>query len=489
MDAYNIADIFGDIEIQLLKNLTGTLADGGWRADRVRAYQEFKRRNQDIIFSEPLSDKVQSELEESYKNAGYKTQLDMKKHSLKYQGQRRFTVNDRKLKALIKELQGTTRKAQVACLRQTNDRFRRSMAKVNTLFATNLYTLNECVDIATKDFLAAGVNSIRYKNGKNVNITSYAEMAMRSANRRATLYAEGAARVEYGVFTVLISQYGACSKTCLPWQGKVYFDDVYAGGNPKDNKDNYLLLSTAIDGGLFHPNCRHKSSTFYPDINEVPPQMDETEVKRNAELESEQRYNERQIRKWKRMQEASVTDESKKLYGRKVRTWQEKQRNLIKANPSILRRDYPREKTWNVPLDKSKIDDIITLSKKDRLAFARMDYSPELDGKISNLAVREWYVEHDKRIPRMIDKKAPVEDQARQAFDLRNKYKLEARNMMRDQAERAELDAATPLTSFEEFIQSKMERKGLTRSEALADTVKTSTKTNKKVNNTLGVEG
>ena len=30
-----------------------------------------------------------------------------------------------------------------------------------------------------------------------------------------------------GIDTVLVSQYGACSDTCLPWQGLVYIDDVW----------------------------------------------------------------------------------------------------------------------------------------------------------------------------------------------------------------------------------------------------------------------
>lgn len=38
-----------------------------------------------------------------------------------------------------------------------------------------------------------------------------------------------------------------------------------------DPQSGYPLLSTAINGGLFHPNCRHTMSTFFEDVNEVPP--------------------------------------------------------------------------------------------------------------------------------------------------------------------------------------------------------------------------
>lgn len=52
-----------------------------------------------------------------------------------------------------------------------------------------------------------------------MNISTYAEMALRTAGTRAMLMGEAAQRERLGIDTVLVSQYGACSKTCLPWQG------------------------------------------------------------------------------------------------------------------------------------------------------------------------------------------------------------------------------------------------------------------------------
>lgn len=59
-----------------------------------------------------------------------------------------------------------------------------------------------------------------------------------------------------------------CSKTCLPWQVRVYIDDVYSGGTKEEAEELKLpLLSTAIKGGLFHPNCKHITKTYYPDLD------------------------------------------------------------------------------------------------------------------------------------------------------------------------------------------------------------------------------
>lgn len=45
--------------------------------------------------------------------------------------------------------------------------------------------------MATADFLDKGINCIEYKNGNRVNISSYAEMALRTASQRATFLGEG----------------------------------------------------------------------------------------------------------------------------------------------------------------------------------------------------------------------------------------------------------------------------------------------------------
>ena len=81
--------------------------------------------------------------------------------------------------------------------------------------------------MASRDFLRAGINCIKYKDGRLVNIASYAEMAIRTANQRAVLISEGNIRQQHGWHLVRISRYGGCSETCLPWQGRVYVDDVY----------------------------------------------------------------------------------------------------------------------------------------------------------------------------------------------------------------------------------------------------------------------
>lgn len=109
--------------------------------------------------------------------------------------------------------------------------------------------------------------------------------------------------------------------------------------------------------------------------------------------------------------------------------------------------------------------------------------------KAGNIEVRKWYIKRVSEIPDGIDKTIPIEAQARQAFEARNRIRFEAREMMADETTRKKLDAERPNKSFEDLIESKMKRKNMTRDEAILDILETATKTNAAVNSELGIGG
>lgn len=109
--------------------------------------------------------------------------------------------------------------------------------------------------------------------------------------------------------------------------------------------------------------------------------------------------------------------------------------------------------------------------------------------KLGNTEVRQWYVDKASRIADGIDKSLPMEEQARQAFEARNRLRTEAREMMADEDAKEFLDTKKPNKSFEELIKSKMKRKGMSREEAIQDVYDTATKTNANVNKKFGIGG
>lgn len=241
-----------------------------------------------------------------------------------------FKLNKKKMNALINATTNDFKKAEHAMLRMANDQYRKIIFKAQVMSNSGAFTLQQSIDAATKDFLKAGINCIQYKNGRRVNIASYAEMCLRTSTKRAMLVSEGEVRNAYGVHTVRISKYGGCSETCLPWQGKVYVDDVWSGGTKEESEEKKLpLLSEAIEGGLFHPNCKHRSTTYFYDLKKEQGKLQDDGIE-NPPEEQEHRKNKLHIQQHKRLEEGSLDPQNIKEAKARKEEWIEKQESLEK---------------------------------------------------------------------------------------------------------------------------------------------------------------
>lgn len=371
MNEYDVSAAFQQIEEILIQSMTRNIgkhikdqdAEGFdwtmWQAEQLKALKQYREENAELF--EGYFSTINADIETALLKANATGKLSEEQKILKalkkgYKAPKTtnkgvegafFKVNNRKLSALLKSTQKDMEYAETAVLRMANDKYRKIIFNAQVYANSGAGTVWQAVDMATKDFLSAGINCIEYADGRRVNIASYAEMAIRTANRRAYMLGEGAKRDEWGVHTVLVSQYGACSPTCLPWQGKVYIDDVYSAGKPDGE---HPLLSTAIAGGLFHPNCRHTTTTFFEGVNTEPTPMDAKKTQENSALEQKQRYNERQIRKYKRLEMGALDPDTKEKYTAKRIEWQRRNREFVAAHPDVLRRDYARESTRGLTL-------------------------------------------------------------------------------------------------------------------------------------------
>ena len=242
-----------------------------------------------------------------------------------------FKLNDRKLEALIKATTDDMKKAETAVLRMANDQYRRIIYNAQVYANTGAGTYEKAVDMATKDFLKAGLNCVEYANGARHTLADYADMAIRTAAKRAYLQGEGMKRREWGVYTVIINKRGSgCPcPLCVPFVGKVMIDDVWSGG-PKDGVSpmtgiKYPLISAAIAAGLYHPRCRDSHTTYIEGVS-TPPDGKYTReelnnlAEKNARRERQQ-YAERQEKKYNRLSQFSLDPENQKKYEQKQKEW------------------------------------------------------------------------------------------------------------------------------------------------------------------------
>ncbi len=390
---YDIRAIFEKMELELISSMKRAFyfhkreekREGfsweQWQLSKLRAIDKYRKENKKIIdsYSGPVQECIDRELHGNYKkgqnrvarainkiraflrfNKGdvnipedtsekqkvrdYIAALTGRKPRVP-QEESFFGVNEKKLNALQDTVTKDIGKASAAVLRKMDDVYRQVIYKAEINMSAGVKTLNQSIDMATKEFLASGINCVEYKDGKRVNIASYAEMALRTASQRATFLGEGSKRDEWGIYTVVVSGHANTCEKCLPWQGQILIDDVFSHPSKEyleENKGKYKLVSEAIDAGLLHPNCRHTLTTYFPGITQVPQAQDEEEALSNYKAEQEQRYMERQIRKWKRFREGTLDEDNRAMADSKVKEWESKLQEHLNNNKQ-LRRDRIRE--------------------------------------------------------------------------------------------------------------------------------------------------
>lgn len=245
-----------------------------------------------------------------------------------------FKIDEKKLNALINETTQNLKKAETSILRYTNDKYRKIIYDAQVYANTGSGTPQQAIDMATHDFLQSGINNIEYANGARVNIKSYVEMAIKTANSRAHMQGEGEKRDSWGVHTVLVPNRGGGCPYCVKFQGRVFIDDVWSSGTAiESTQTGYPLLSSAIKERLFHPNCKDTTVTYFPEINSevIPPTDSQIEEKRiRYNREQKLNYINRNIEKYKRLELGSLDNDNIEKYHNKRLQWEEYKKQFKK---------------------------------------------------------------------------------------------------------------------------------------------------------------
>lgn len=235
-----------------------------------------------------------------------------------------FKLNTRKLNALIKATKSDFNRAEKAMLRMSEDKYRQIIFNAQVYANTGAGTYEKAVDMATKDFLKAGINCIEYANGTRHTMKDYAKMAIQTANKRAYLTGEGEMRQSWGISTVIMNKRANACPKCLPFVGKILIDDVWSGGKASDGP--YPLMSSAIAAGLYHPRCRDVHTTYFPELDEEPDSKftkEELEkVKEDYKQDQKQQYAGRMVEQFDRLSKYSLDSDNKKMYEVRKEQWE-----------------------------------------------------------------------------------------------------------------------------------------------------------------------
>lgn len=350
---YDISKAFEKIENELISSMIRNFKNHRveedknnfcwtqWQAEQLKSLEEYRKHNakkfgkrfktinskvEEMIRTAKADGNASQEAEilEAVKD-GFKAPKKPSAHSTA----EFFKMNDRKLDALIKSTTDDLKRAETAVLRMSNDKYRKAIFNAQVAMNTGAVTYEKAVDIACKDMLNAGLNCVEYKNGARHTLSDYADMAVKTANKRAYLRGEGEKRAEWGVSLVVVnSRQGGCPD-CAKYIGKVFIDDVYSNGKKSDG--NYPLLSTAIKNGLFHPRCKDSTSTYYPELDDLDAPLSEDEIKeldRQRGIEEKQQYAQRQAERFDRRAEYSLDKDNKRIAQTRADEWHDRANTL-----------------------------------------------------------------------------------------------------------------------------------------------------------------
>lgn len=350
---YDISKAFEKIENELISSMIRNFKNHRveedknnfcwtqWQAEQLKSLEEYRKHNakkfgkrfktinskvEEMIRTAKADGNASQEAEilEAVKD-GFKAPKKPSAHSTA----EFFKMNDRKLDALIKSTTDDLKRAETAVLRMSNDKYRKAIFNAQVAMNTGAVTYEKAVDITCKDMLNAGLNCVEYKNGARHTLSDYADMAVKTANKRAYLRGEGEKRAEWGVSLVVVnSRQGGCPD-CAKYIGKVFIDDVYSNGKKSDG--NYPLLSTAIKNGLFHPRCKDSTSTYYPELDDLDAPLSEDEIKeldRQRGIEEKQQYAQRQAERFDRRAEYSLDEDNKRIAQTRADEWHDRANTL-----------------------------------------------------------------------------------------------------------------------------------------------------------------
>jgi hypothetical protein len=200
----------------------------------------------------------------------------------------------------------------------------------------NGFTPDQAQAKAWREFMRRGVTGFTDKSGRDWALSSYVEMAVRTASTRAYNASRLQVIQSLGGNLVFVSDDGHPCPLCLPWQN-VVLCIVPDGVHPS--------IADATAAGLFHPNCRHHLAEYVAGSTHLGTPQEWTDADQIAyNATQKQRALERGIRVAKRELEYARTPEARNAARADVRAAQLKMRQFVAQHPHLnLLRQSRRE--------------------------------------------------------------------------------------------------------------------------------------------------
>lgn len=399
------------------------------------------------------------------------------------------------LQAGCEKTAGTFRNLTRTTARTATHQFAQALDRAYMQITLGGMDYSTAIRSAIKQLSAEGVGAIRYPTGRTDTIEVAVRRAVITGVNQTALRLQDARADEMGADLVEVSAHAGARPSHAQWQGGIYS----RSGKSRKYPDFVKTTGYGTGAGLGGWNCSHSFRPWFEGMSRTYDKalLKEYQAKdyeyngvKMTEYEAlqEQRRIERSIRRWKRernaMQAAGLDSSEASA---KITEWNRRQKDFLEQTG--LKADGTRVAVGKNSYTSIEKRGIITLTAANEDALKEKDFS-ELSsyvGKLSDRAVRKWYKHHDEHILDLIDKTKSVKEQAMQACELRITYRKQARDLMRNQKARKELDEKYPSKTFKELVEHKKLKYGLSEEEAYRDILRSCGTTNKEFDKKAGV--
>ena len=348
-----IEQLFADLESDILADIARRIAENDYQNTSTAQHQLNRLKAMGVQYDEVqkmLSEKLElsmkkiSEIisESSYGSVERDNVIFKEAHDKGIV--HHFNYDKEGLKKIILEGIASTEK-EIRNICKTSATTSQSMLtkyldQVYMSVSSGAFSQQEAVKTAVNDLARQGLRWIDYRSGSHRRLDTAVRTALRSGINQTACKCQDRNFELMGGNLVEVTSHMGARPSHAEWQGKIYWR--------KKKYKNYQNFEEATrygtGDGLGGWNCRH---SFYPYFEGLSNKSFEhyrlSENEERYELDQEQRYNERKIREWKRrraVNKAGGVDTT--LEARKVREWENKQRQFLKDHPE-MKRNYARE--------------------------------------------------------------------------------------------------------------------------------------------------
>lgn len=349
--ARKVAELYEDAEDALLDKLQSALAEGidspHWAQLKLAAIGNLRAAVEEvsIALQRDASGAIGRAVAEAYNRGGQAAvaELGALPEGLRHAADRALP-NARSVDRLAASAVHDMRPVYQRITRAVTDAYRNVVNRASSNVLLGGLTRRQAAGRALDQFAAKGISGFTDSAGRNWEMASYAEMAVRTVTGRAAVEGHTDSLLALGQQLVIVSDSPLECPLCRPWEGEVLAINGASGphtlrlqdwSKPKPLFGQQPTVAVHVAGslpearsaGLFHPNCRHSLSLYLPGVT-TRPQSPPHPQGATYEDTQQQRYLERQVREWKRRAAAAMDPADRTKANAKVRAYQARIRQL-----------------------------------------------------------------------------------------------------------------------------------------------------------------